>query len=163
MSSSALSDDFGVSVCFIDNIFMTTIKRLPIKSEAAGCHITTDDTSTVLESVTCSATYFVYGACFSSLGAALPELADKLSKATPDFRIAFTTRGAGYLIGTLLSAFIIKRLEMNITKTVFACVFLILTGVPMFVIAESRNFTSMMVLFGIQGVGFGGIDMMVSC
>jgi predicted MFS family arabinose efflux permease len=133
------------------------------QAQAAGCQITKDDTQRVIGSLTCSAAYGVYGACFSSLGAALPELADSLGKTTGDFGISFTTRGVGYLIGTLLSSQLMGNPNIPLSKPFLACLFLIINGVAMFLVAEANDFILLMILFSLQGVGFGGIDMMCNC
>src|SRR5688572_21187077 len=63
-----------------------------IEPKAAGCLITKEDTSILIGSVTCCFSYCIYGICYSSLSAALPQLAETLHREPVSFGIAYTTR-----------------------------------------------------------------------
>lgn len=133
------------------------------KPEAAGCRITRDDTSLVFLSLVCSITYGLYGSCYSALAAAIPQLSIQLDVDSSSFGIAYTTRGVGYLVGTLLSAYILKIPNLTLSKTLMSCFSLIFIAVTMFIIAFGTNFLVVLFIFLIQGLGFGGMDMFANC
>eukprot|EP01031_Cornospumella_fuschlensis_P029922 gene29922-36136_t len=137
------------------------------KSEAdldqvTGCALTWDDEPAVVASFACFAAYIVYGASASSLGAALPSLAEHFDRSKAGFGLAFTIRGIGYFMGTLASAWILS-LKRIPTKEMMTCIALLFTGVTQGIISSTDNFSLAMVCFFIQGVGFGGIDTMANC
>lgn len=81
-------------------IIQTNIKKIDAK--VAGCMLTNDDLPLIIASIACFASFIVYGACISLLGASLPSLAIRFKRTTSEFGIAFTVRGVGYLLGIYL-------------------------------------------------------------
>ncbi len=138
-----------------------TIKR--VQNSSAGCVITKEDTPILIGSITCCFAYGIYGICYSSLSAALPQLADHLNKDPAVFGIAYTTRGVGYLVGTLISAYCLNLSNFRLSKTVCTCVALILSGISTLIVGMTSSFGFILALFFIQGIGFGGVDMMANC
>jgi fucose permease len=130
---------------------------------AAGCTVTKADTNLIIASVACYGAFAVYGACVSALGASLPSLAEATGRSKSAFGIAFTTRGIGYLIGTLVSAWILSFKNLSISKQFMTCAALAITGVATGIISDLRSFPAVLALFFFQGVGFGGIDVMANC
>ena len=133
------------------------------KLEAAGCKVTREDTSLVFMRIVCSFAHGLYGSCFSALAASIPQLAPQLYVSTSDFGMAYTCRGIGYLVGTLWSAYVLQMPNLTLSKAIMACISLIFIGITMFFIAFARSFYLVLFLFLIQGLGFGGMDMMVNC
>jgi MFS family permease len=141
------------------------MKEVASKSEAklAGCQITKEDTPILIRSVICCFAYGIYGIVYSSLSAALPQLADHLNKESASFGIAYTTRGMGYLFGTLVSAYLLNLPSFQFTKTFCCCVSLILSGISTLIVGQVDNFGLILAMFFFQGIGFGGVDMMANC
>lgn len=133
------------------------------KHKVAGFKLTKEDTPYVIGSITCFAAYSIYGACTSALAAAIPQIADALDMSTADFGFSYSTRGVGYLIGTLLAAYCLNRPDFTLNKIFLTSACLSISGVTFIIIAISNSFIVMLVFFFIQGLGFGGVDMMANC
>lgn len=82
-----------------NKIIIIQANNKKIDAKVAGCLLTKDDLPLIIASIACFASYIVYGACISLLGASLPSLAIRFKRTTSEFGIAFTVRGVGYLIG----------------------------------------------------------------
>ncbi|RYH31196.1 MFS transporter [archaeon] len=130
--------------------------------QVTGCSLTWEDEPAVVASFACFAAYIVYGASASSLGAALPSLAEHFNRSKAGFGLAFTIRGIGYFVGTLASAWILNLKQIP-TKEMMTCFALLFTGITQGIISGTDNFSLAMVCFFIQGFGFGGIDTMANC
>lgn len=106
----------------------------------------------------------VYGASAASLGAALPTLSASLNVKEDYLGIIFTARGIGYLLGTLISAAMMDNSAINLSKQTLTALSILLNGVCMAVIEQpSVGFNILLLVFGIQGLSFGGIDTFANC
>lgn len=125
--------------------------------------ISAEDRPLVCLSVVFFVTYFVYGASSTSLGAALPSLAEHFHRSETEFGVAFTSRGIGYLFGTLISACILHSSQITLSKAMITSISLLITGISTGIVILSDNFLLAIVCFFIQGIGFGGIDTLANC
>lgn len=127
-------------------------------SRPNGCIILASDAGNVIGSIALFASFLVYGACQGGLGAALPSLAAKFGVSEGRFGFAFTTRGIGYLCGTVGSAFISEVPRFPVSKEVMVCIAVVVTGLATGLIAGVDSYDAVLFLFWVQGFGFGGVD-----
>lgn len=99
----------------------------------------------------------------ASLGSALPSLASHFDIAKGNFGVTFTVRGIGYLVGTLGSAAILEFPGCKFSKQFMVCIAVAITGLAGGLIASTSDYNIALFLFCLQGVGFGGIDVMANC
>jgi fucose permease len=131
----------------------------------------------VMKSVSCFACFLVYGASSAVLGAALPALAQQFSTSTAHMGLAFTTRGAGYLIGALLSVWLLGRRRYQqrprprpgrcptipaLSLELIACLCLVLSGLSLLLIVLLPVFALVLACFALQGLSFGLIETVVN-
>lgn len=136
------------------------------RAEAPGCMVTSEDTPLIISSVACFLSFLVYGACVGCLGAALPAMAVHFNVSESKMGLAFTTRGVGYLVGTLSSAALIefKRFkDLNLSKELLVGISVIITGLGIGFISATSKFSVILFLYFVQGLGFGGIDTLANC
>lgn len=107
--------------------------------------------------------FLAYGASATILGAALPSLASDFHESRSAFGAAFTSRGMGYMFGTILSAFILQTKSLTNFKPLLTSLALLITGLATLLITTNTNFPAVIVCFFIQGIGFGGIDTIGNC
>jgi hypothetical protein len=124
---------------------------------AAGC-ISREDAPLVAASVACFASFFAYGAISSSLGAALPSFSKELQSG-----LAFSLRGAGFFIGTMVSATAASDTSFPVSKDTLTALCILLSGAVTGLIVLSSNYYLTLFLYGVQGAGFGGIDTFANC
>lgn len=127
-----------------------------------GCIITAADEPAVVASVVCCVCYLVLGACAAALGAALPSLAEHFHKSKSELGIAFTTRGIGFLIGTLCSAAVLRCNRMP-PKELVTAIALSITGITCGVISASNSLLVVMACFFLQGLAFGTMETVANC
>lgn len=127
-------------------------------ASVAGCTIRKEDASLVIASVACFASFFAYGAISSSLGAALPSLGKELQSG-----ICFSLRGAGFFIGTIVSAATASDASFPLSKEYLTALCILLSGAVTGMMVLSSNYYLTLILYGIQGAGFGGIDTFANC
>lgn len=139
--------------------------KKPEGRSGAGCVVHTSDAPNIIATIACFSSFIVYGACQGSLGAALPALSKAYGKSESDFGFAFTTRGIGYLVGTVGSAALleVKGMPWWLSKEVLVCLSVMLTGLATGLIAGVGDYQAVLFLFWMQGVGFGGVDTMANC
>jgi FHS family Na+ dependent glucose MFS transporter 1 len=126
------------------------------------CGVSHEDVPNVVASFACFACFLMNGAGAASLGAALPELCEHFHKSTAEMGMAFTARGIGYTIGTVMAALILSQKYQYFSKEFLASLSLILAGVMALFVTVTDNFYLVLVWFGFQGMGFGGIETMVN-
>ena len=91
----------------------------------------------------------------SSLGPAIPMMADRFGVSKTNLGSLFTSRGIGYLCGTLVSTKIEKYAS---SKRVAVCAFVCLSGIATGCALLCPNIPSLAFLLFLQGTGYGGID-----
>jgi MFS transporter, FHS family, Na+ dependent glucose transporter 1 len=115
----------------------------------------------VLSSVSLFITFLFFGACVASLGASIPALERVYGRS---IGIAFTTRGAGNLLGSLVSGSVVEGVTWKkIDKTLVGCLCGLLTGLSTGLITATTNYDALLSLFFFQGIGFGAMDTMCNC
>lgn len=129
----------------------------------SGCTVSSADIPLILPSIACFMAFIAYGGCVASLGAALPTISSSCGLSESGFGLAFTTRGVGYLIGTLGSAAIAEMPSLKVSKQFGVCIAISLTGLSTGIISAVNNFQALLFLFWLQGVGFGGVDTLANC
>lgn len=119
--------------------------------------------------------FIVYGASIASLGAALPFLEAEVETASSDdLAWVFTSRGFGFLLGTILSAVLLEGVSFyGISysppfwfaehKLLMFSFFTIFLGGATTLVISSTNYGAIIVIFFIQGIGFGGADTIGNC
>lgn len=121
--------------------------------------------------------YFItYGAAVASLGAALPFLESAIEDASrEDLAWVFTTRGAGFLFGTILSALLLEGVSLPFGivyippfwftehKLLLFSVSSVLIGGSTALLLSTTNYAAILFIFFMQGVGFGGADTIGNC
>ena len=131
--------------------------------QAAGCVVTKADIPYVLASVTCCLIFIVYGAAAASLGAALPTLAKHYNKPISQMGATFTSRGIGYLFGTVVSGWTLSYASLPYSKEFMVAISEIVMGFAIFLVDKTTNFGLCLFLFVIQGVSYGIIDTLANC
>lgn len=131
--------------------------------KGSGCLVTAEDKPKVFYSFVYFVTFLVYGASATVLGAAMPSLSSDFHRSKSQFGLGFTSRGIGYLVGTILSAYLLQIKALADSKGLLTAVSLLITGVATSVVTLSTNFPLAIIMFFIQGIGFGGIDTMGNC
>lgn len=126
------------------------------------CFISRKDMPNVVSSFACFACFFMNGAGAASLGAALPQLCEHFHKSTAEMGMAFTARGIGYTIGTITAALILSQKRQLLSKEMLASISLIIAGMMALLVTITDSFFLVLIWFGIQGMGFGGIETMVN-
>ena len=132
-------------------------------NKSPGCVITKEDIPLVVVTVACFVTFLIYGACNGSLGAALPELAAHYNRTEEEFGIVFSTRGSGYLMGTLSAAAVIEFPKTKIPKIYLVCLSIGIMGLTTGIIPFITSFPVVLFLFCLQGIGAGGVDTYANC
>ena len=97
------------------------------------------------------------------MGASLPTLSIKLSKSEEELGIIFTARGIGYLLGTLGSAGVLNYPSITLSKQNLTSISIFISGLCMMLIQSLTHFRTLLFVFGIQGIAFGGIDTFANC
>jgi hypothetical protein len=69
----------------------------------------------------------------------------------------------GYLVGTILSAYLLQLKSLTNSKLLLTAASLLITGIATFIVTLSTNFPLAIFMFFLQGIGFGGIDTMGNC
>jgi FHS family Na+ dependent glucose MFS transporter 1 len=133
------------------------------QSRVAGCIVTKDDLPIIIVSLICCLIFILHGAAAASLGPALPFLAKQFHKSIADMSMAFTTRGVGSLIGTILSGYLLTYHKVTFTKEFLSAITLIIMGLTLILVVDTTNFTFCLVLFFIQGLTFGIIETLSNC
>lgn len=139
------------------------MSEVDTSSKGSGCLVTAEDRPKVFISFIYFGTFLVYGASATVLGAALPSLASDFNHSKSQFGLGFTSRGMGYLVGTILSAYILQLKRFENSKSLLTAVSLLITGIATAVVTLSTNFPVAIFMFFVQGIGFGGIDTMGNC
>lgn len=125
----------------------------------AGCVVNAADAPIVASTIACFVSFIIYGACFTSLGAALPVMARQYDKSASDFGIIYTTRGVGVMVGSIITPLVITSTQKYFGKDVLSCVAaLLLCGLPAGLVLTCNNFYYLLVLYFFQGSGFGFVD-----
>lgn len=120
--------------------------------------------------------YFIaYGAALSSLGAALPFLESEVETSSQDdLAWVFTSRGVGFLLGTIFSAVLLEGVSFfGISYTppfwftehkllMFSISTVFLGGATSLVLL-STNYAAIITVFFVQGLGFGAADTIGNC
>ena len=114
-----------------------------------------EDAERVVGSIVCFVSFFAYGAIASSLGAALPSFSEDLQSG-----FVFTLRGVGFFVGTIISA---AFNSTSVSKSLLTAACLLLSGITTGLVALSSNYYIVLLLFGVQGIGFGGVDTFANC
>lgn len=133
------------------------------ESQSPGCVVTREDTPYVIASLSCCLIFIVYGACAASLGPALPAMSIQYNKSISEMGSTFTSRGVGYLLGTLLSAYILSFKNIPYSKEFMAAISEVICGIALFVVTKTSNFVFCIFLFFIQGISYGLIDTLTNC
>lgn len=125
----------------------------------------TRDKSAVIASVALFCTFIVYGASAASLGAAMPSMNKQFHTTNSAMGLSFTMRGIGYLIGTLTSAWYTesKTITYKLSKELLVCLATIGTGLTLAVTQGIQSYAGCMILYFVQGIGFGFIDTLANC
>lgn len=131
--------------------------------QGSGCVIRGEDRPLVLMSLLYFGAFLVYGASATVLGAALPSLSSEFDRSKSEFGLGFTSRGIGYFCGTLLSAYVLQLKAFEKSKSWITAISLMVTGVAGGVVTLSTNFPVAIMMFFVQGIGFGGIDTVGNC
>ncbi len=131
--------------------------------QAAGCVVTKDDIPYVIASFSCCLIFIVYGASAASLGPALPALSQHYGKSISEMGATFTSRGVGYLIGTLFSAWVLSFKNIPYSKEFMAATSELVCGLSLIFITQTNNFALCVVLFFVQGITYGMIDTLTNC
>lgn len=132
-------------------------------SKPPGCLVTVEDYPHILGSCACFITFLVYGACLGSLGAALPSLAIKFNQSEEECGLAFTSRGIGYFLGTIGSAALIEIKCIKLPLLHLTCASIFLVGLATGGLSLASEFNVSLGIFGIQGIGAGGVDTFGNC
>jgi fucose permease len=132
-------------------------------NKAAGCHVTRSDLPHIIGSSACFLCFIAYGACAASLGAALPPLSNQFNRSTSQLGVFFTARGIGFMVGTLVAAYILGFPNVPLSKEMMTCIGILVSGSTMIVIDGVDNYIIAIIAFAIQGSGFGIIDTMANC
>ena len=124
-----------------------------------------EDRVSVVASVALFITFIVYGASAASLGAAIPSMNKQFHTSNSAMGLCFTLRGIGYLVGTLTSAWYTEstNISYKLSKEFLVCLATIGTGLTLAVIQGIQSYAACMVLYFIQGIGFGFIDTLANC
>ena len=116
------------------------------------------DVPLIIASIVCFVSFIVYGAAVGALGASIPELGSKFERTEASFGFAFTTRGIGYLCGTLGSAALLKYKSFStVPKELFTAVAVCLTGLStglVMAVGRNQDFSIVLFLFWLQGLAF---------
>jgi predicted MFS family arabinose efflux permease len=96
------------------------------------------------------------------LGPALPLMAIALDLTEAQCGVFFTTRGLGYLVGTLASAYCTNH-NANYSKHFLTALCIALSGLCSLLVAVSSSFVFDAFLFLVQGLFFGGVDVFANC
>jgi fucose permease len=133
---------------------------------ASGCVVTSRDLPFVVGTVACCLCFLVYGAAAASLGAALPALSTHFHQSTARLGVFFTSRGVGYTLGTLGSAYALQSSSLSqlpsLSKETMTCLAILLTGLATAAIDHLNDYAAAVPLFVVQGLGFGGLDTMAN-
>lgn len=139
------------------------IRRMSNKPQAAGCVVYSSDIPLILATTACFLAFICYGACIGSVGAAIPPIAAHFGKTESSMGTIFTTRGIGYLIGTLSSGAILEYKMTTISKDILVSVCVTVVGIATGLLSNANNMSWLLFLFWVQGLAFGGIDTYANC
>ena len=126
----------------------------------------------VASSVASFIIFIVYGAALGVLGATIPFLQTDLGVSASDMAFIFTSRGLGYLAGTIISGVLLEGFygidftpspwySENKLKLFTYCG--VICGVFTTLVLSSDNYVVVVFIFFAQGIGFGGADTIGNC
>jgi|MDTB01.2.fsa_nt_gb FHS family Na+ dependent glucose MFS transporter 1 len=116
--------------------------------------------------------FITYGAALGALGATIPFLQSDLEVGNRDIGFVFTSRGLGYLVGTVLSGVLLEGFygidftpspwwsENKLLLFTFSGV---VCGAFTTCVLSTRIYALVLVIFFCQGLGFGGADTIGNC
>jgi fucose permease len=133
------------------------------RDEATGCVVTKEDTPFVLATIICCVSFVIYGMAAASLGPALPTLSRHYNVPISQMGTSFTSRGVGYMIGTILSGYALSFKTFPFSKEFMTCLCTFLMGVTLFIIDQTTNFSFSLFVFFVQGFNYGIVDTMGNC
>jgi fucose permease len=126
----------------------------------------------VMASATSFFIFIVYGASLGTLGAVLPYLYDVIDASESQLAFFFTSRGIGYLVGTILSGVLLEgfygidytpSLWWTENKLLLFTFSGVICGLFTVLVITTNNYAAIVVIFFIQGMGFGGADTVGNC
>ena len=116
--------------------------------------------------------FIAYGAALGALGATIPFLQADLEVTNRDIGFVFTSRGIGYLIGTVFSGVLLEGFygidftpspwwsENKLLMFIFSGV---VCGAFTAMVLSTKIYAAVLVIFFCQGLGFGGADTIGNC
>lgn len=104
--------------------------------------------------------FICYGCFACCIGAALPDIADRLSTTETSLGILFTARGAGFLVGTSLFSSVSDFAAIVPSKEILVAVSVLIAGIGSNVISNSSDLSTVVVAIFFLSVLFSGIDIL---
>ena len=122
--------------------------------KGAGCKITSDDLPVIMSTIACFICFIVYGAFYTSLGAAIPLMCKSFNKNESDFGFVFTMRGIGVMLGSIVTPFLSEyaiHWHASLSKGMLACIGVAgFTGLASIIIISTDIYYLVLILFLIQ-------------
>eukprot|EP01038_Epipyxis_sp_PR26KG_P017073 gene17073-23487_t len=120
--------------------------------------MSTVDIQNIIISISLFASFIIYGACYTSIGAAIPPLAVAFHHTPSELGIVFTARGIGFFIGTIFTSLYINIPQSSWKLQLAVCMSTSVAGVGGYIAISSSSYHWLIILIGLQAVSFAFLE-----